>query len=220
MNRTELTSLIEQNLSCISIGDKFSTATKLYKELGIPIDNKSDKKTIRSVVSLYVKWEKTGSLNLNGKTSNEIIVTDIILEPEYIDGRTNNKGGNNSIYSPIIKSALLHHKNYPRFITRNDIFCDIYGFKMYDLHPTEYELENAEINNKDESNDEKQNTKHILQYKDILFNKLREITQDALDGLQKEDTYHIKRFWLFLQLWLPATQQFLFERENYFTSVL
>ena len=33
MNRTELTSLIEQNLSCISIGDKFSTATKLYKAL-------------------------------------------------------------------------------------------------------------------------------------------------------------------------------------------
>ena len=99
MTRPELTTLIEQNLSYISIGDKFSTATKLYKALSIPIDNKSDKKTIRSVVSLYVKWEKTGSLNRNGKPSNEIIVTDIIPEPEYVDGRTNNKGGNNSIYS-------------------------------------------------------------------------------------------------------------------------
>ena len=78
MTRPELTTLIEQNLSYISIGDKFSTATKLYKALSIPIDNKSDKKTIRSVVSLYVKWEKTGSLNRNGKPSNEIIVTDII----------------------------------------------------------------------------------------------------------------------------------------------
>lgn len=176
MNRTELTSLIEQNLSCISIGDKFSTATKLYKALSIPIDNKSDKKTIRSVVSLYVKWEKTGSLNRNGKTSNEIIVTDIIPEPEYVDGRANNKGGNNSIYSDIIKSALLHYEEYPEFITRKDIFCKIYGFNVYEICPTEEELKSNE-----------KNDKHICKYKDILFNKLRDITQTALDGLQKEE---------------------------------
>lgn len=185
MNRTELTSLIEQNLSCISIGDKFSTATKLYKALSIPIDNKSDKKTIRSVVSLYVKWEKTGSLNRNGKTSNEIIVTDIIPEPEYVDGRTNNKGGNNSIYSDIVKSALLHYKEYPEFITRRDIFCKIYGFKAQDILATKDESERVEAND-DEPDSDRTSVKHILQYKGIVFYKLREITQTALDGLQKE----------------------------------
>ena len=185
MTRPELTTLIEQNLSYISIGDKFSTATKLYKALSIPIDNKSDKKTIRSVISLYVKWEKTGSLNRNGKTSNEIIVTDIIPEPEYVDGRTNNKGGNNSIYSDIIKSALLHYKEYPEFITRKDIFCKIFGFKAQDILATEDESESVEAKD-DEPNSDITSVKHILQYKGNIFNKLREITQTALDGLQKE----------------------------------
>ena len=44
-------------------------------------------KTVKAVVSLYVKWEKTGSLNRTGKPSKEIRVIEIIERPEYEDGR-------------------------------------------------------------------------------------------------------------------------------------
>lgn len=166
MARKEITDLVRTNLYKVSVGDRFATETALYKRLGIKIDqngNKAQKKAVK----LFIHWELSGKLNKKKKISKEIIVTDIIENPEIIDRRIKNGGARNLKYLPLIRPVLLSYK-YRSFITYKAIFEELYGFSTKEFRAT--------------SSDRK----HVKQYKNELYNKLKEITNSALRSLQRD----------------------------------
>lgn len=163
MKKEELFPIIEENLANIYLGQTFSTETKLYKALNLPMKKGDGNKTLREAVQLYVKWELSDP---EGR-SRQIVVTSINATTDYVDGRINNGGAHNVKYGPIIKPALLNYQ-YGDFITYKQICTRIYGF-------SEKEIAYSRDTNK-----------RIKKYKDNLYSKLKAITNTALDGLMRE----------------------------------
>lgn len=169
MTREEIEATIKEHLHDINIGAVFSTRTKLYKALGLPIDKQDGNKTFRSVVSMYIKWEPME--NEGEKRSRKIRITEIIENPEYEDGRKNNGGARNIKYAKIIKAALVNYNRYGYFITYFQIFNKIFGLSIYERSKFDIVY---------------RGNKHVKKYLDDLTMKLREITNSALDGLSRE----------------------------------
>ena len=169
MTQKELIPIIKKNLSNISVGQRFSTETKLYKELQIPFEPNSIK-TVKKAVLLFIKWE----ISRPESNSKEIIITQIIESPEYTDNRKGNGGAHNVKYTPIVKPALLHY-NYGEFITYKQIDTDIYGFNPKYIEPNDYEHDK------------------VRQYKDYLYAQLKSITDSSLDSLMKEGLLTYKK---------------------------
>ena len=94
-------------------------------------------------------------------------MTDIIENPEVIDRRIKNGGARNLKYLPLIRPVLLSYK-YRSFITYKAIFEELYCFSTKEFRAT--------------SSDRK----HVKQYKNELYNKLKEITNSALRSLQRD----------------------------------
>lgn len=163
MKKEELFPIIEENLANIYLGQTFSTETKLYKALNLPMKKGDGNKTLREAVLIYVKWE----LSDPEGHSRKIVVTSINATPSYVDGRINNGGAHNVKYGPIIKPALLNYQ-YGDFITYKQICTRIYGFSENDI------AYSSDTN------------KRIKRYKDNLYSKLKAITNTALDGLMRE----------------------------------
>ena len=185
MDVTEILNTIEKNLTLITIGDEFSTQAKLFRTLLPDYDwsKKDGNKTIRKYVNKYVKWESINS------TSKKIKVTEIIEHPEHMDGRINNGGAHNMKYLPLIAPALLSYP-YSKPITYNQIYHFVYGFS-YELIFNPNMIYSDIINklNQDDNVDinvSKCNS-HMQQYMRILHDKLREITNSALNSLQREN---------------------------------
>ena len=164
MKKEELFPIIEENLANIYLGQTFSTETKLYKALNLPMKKGDGNKTLREAVQLYVKWELSDP---EGR-SRQIVVTSINATTDYVDGRINNGGAHNVKYGPIIKPALLNYQ-YGEFITYKQICTRIYGFSENDI-----------IAHSRDTN------RRIKRYKDNLYSKLKAITNTALDGLMRE----------------------------------
>ena len=114
MKREEITIKVEENLCKIRVGDEFPTQRKLFAALDIPDDGNGNK-TVKSIVSSYIKWESLSS------GSKKIRVVEIIENPQYVDGRSNNGGAHNEKYGKIIKPALLSY-TYDEPITFRQIF--------------------------------------------------------------------------------------------------
>lgn len=171
MTRDEITNIVEKNLAKIHVGDKFPTQQKLFTALNIPNDGNGNK-TARSIVSLYVNWERIDN------NSKEIRVIKVIEKPTYIDGRKNNGGAHNEKYGMIIKPTLLT-ASYKTPVTYTYIFENIYGFgKNY-------------FKNRFTSQD-----KHKREYFDFFKNYLKSITKNALNGLQRNNYLNYKEVYM------------------------
>ena len=83
MNRENIIEIVEKNLYRLCVGQTFPTETALYRFLEIPMEKADGNKTVKAVVSLYVKWEKTGSLNRTGNPST-ITCAQVALNPMSI----------------------------------------------------------------------------------------------------------------------------------------
>ena len=168
MRREEILAIAKQNLCKIHVGDRFSTQTKLYNALGIPLEKKDGNKQARDAVSLLIKWELANP----GTNSREIIVTQINENAEVVDRRAGNGGAHNTKYAAIVKPALLNFQTALLgkcdFLTHQQIDTNIYGFDRWDITAR--------------SND----AKHVRYYKNVLYAKLKSITLAALDSLQNE----------------------------------
>ena len=172
MKRDLLETVISENLNKIQVGQVFATQRKLFEELNIPSDGNGDKNTKR-VVKDYVKWELTGAPNKEGKKSKEIRITEIIPNPQYIDGRKDNGGAHNDVFGPILKPALLQY-DYPTYITYSQIYEDVYGFKK------------GFFSNMRKPDFSKNHTKHEIEYRKLCEDYLKARTKTALASLQKE----------------------------------
>lgn len=170
LEREEIVEFIKKNLHKINVGDIFPKQTKLYSALDIPIEKKGGNKTIQAVVSLYIKWE------LSRPPSKEIRITEIDESPEYEDKRKDNGGARNIKYGPIIKPALLQY-NYGEFTTYREIDEKIYGFKKQDVTVSSHFGDNN----------------RRRKYKDELYKCLKDITDSALDGLERENLLEYKK---------------------------
>ena len=161
MKREEITIKVEENLCKIRVGDEFPTQRKLFAALDIPDDGNGNK-TVKSIVSSYIKWESLSS------GSKKIRVVEIIENPQYVDGRSNNGGAHNEKYGKIIKPALLSY-TYDEPITFRQIFENIYGFEDGFFDRTFSSKE-----------------KHKREYFDYFKSYLKSITKSALDSLQNK----------------------------------
>lgn len=178
MNNKELISQIENALHTINVGDTFPTQTSLYRALGLPI-GKDGNKTLKKFVSLYIEWETISDNPKSKRRPKKIRITKINPVPLYCDGRINNGGARNNKYGNIIKPLLLRY-DYPEVITYSTIFSDIYGFssEAFNIH-----LENSIRYEKRES---EKHYRNCQKYKNYVCNYLKQRTNTALDGLQRE----------------------------------
>ena len=181
MSREKIIGAVEKNLHRLGVGQTFSTETALYRFLEIPMEKADGNKTVKAVVSLYVKWEKTGSLNRNGKPSKEIRVLEIIEQPEYEDGRKHNQGGNNEKYLPYFEPWFCRYligvlqeseefKGLPS-ITYRRVAKQFFGLDGEDspLH---------------QSMDAK-HRKHVDEYVRYLYSEMASVTKRALNRLER-----------------------------------
>lgn len=165
MGQAEIAKYIEANLETLQINAVFGTKRKLFTELGIP--KKVDAKQIETVLKGYVSWEKTGRRNKNHQEMNEIRIIDIINDYHYVDGRIENGGAHNNIYTMQLKPLLLHFDYKDNIMTTKAIAEDIYGFQR------------EEFLNYSEDNG-------VAFYTAALENKIADITEDSLKSLKNE----------------------------------
>lgn len=181
MNRENIIGVVEKNLHRLCVGQTFSTETALYRFLEIPMEKADGNKTVKAVVSLYVKWEKTGSLNRNRKPSKEIRVIEIIEQPEYEDGRKHNQGGNNEKYLPYFEpwfcryliGVLQESEDFEGLpsITYRRVAKQFFGLEGEDS-PLHQPMD-------------AKHRKHVDEYVRYLYNEMAAVTKRALNRLER-----------------------------------
>lgn len=199
MDREQVTNLIRENIGKINVGDAFNKEVDLYNELGLEgLYNANTRKTIKRYVERYLSWEKTGTLNDNGRPSNEIVITSIIDNAsEYTpeDGRINNGGAHNVKYGPAFQ-AVLYHYFYPtsksRPYTVNDINYEIYKIEYPDFR-------HVQIDKYEEQYKTSYSLKNLERYYDALADFIYRATKSAFESLEKKGyitytyDYHIEQ---------------------------
>ena len=98
------------NIENISVGDIFSTETKLLTKVGFDKTKSLDsKKSQIKEIQRYISYEKTGKLS-RGKVTNEIIITEIFASAK--EKEDNRNGGNNSsIISDYLHDSICDELN-------------------------------------------------------------------------------------------------------------
>ena len=181
MNRENIIGVVEKNLHRLCVGQTFPTETALYRFLEIPMEKADGDKTVKAVVSLYVKWEKTGSLNRTGKPSKEIRVIEIIEQPEYEDGRKHNQGGNNEKYLPYFEPWFCRY--LIEVLQESEDFKGLPSITYRRVTKRFFGLD-GEDSPLHQSMDAK-HRKHVEEYVRYLNSEMTAVTKRALNRLER-----------------------------------
>lgn len=197
MNRENIIEIVEKNLYRLCVGQTFPTETALYRFLEIPMEKADGNKTVKAVVSLYVKWEKTGSLNRTGKPSKEIRVIEIIERPEYEDGRKHNQGENNEKYLPYFEPWFCQY--LIEVLQKSEDFKGLPSITYRGVAKRFFGLD-GEDSPLHQSMDAK-HRKHVYEYVRYLYSEMTAVTKRALNRLEGNgvlccrDVFKVRVIW-------------------------
>lgn len=170
MTSEERRSTLETNIGVVHVGDKFSSATELYKKLGLDADT-SNAHTKKNAVQKFLTWEVEGG--------HSIVIKDIFATPLPADGRTVNPGGSTGVYQPFIKPLLANYAfDGKTDTTWRQIIRNCYGIDL----PKPTTATGTGV-------------AHKQRYMQELYNRLRDATKTAMRALSKDGVLEYRERW-------------------------
>lgn len=179
------TEAIERNLSNISVGVIYKNKSDLYKVLGLEKPSGGrNAKLLENEIKQYLDFEKFD------ESSRSIIIKEVYpIKRPKIDNRINNGGAHNQKYIQFVTPLIIGEVSWNMNIEKEDSYIT-----YLQIYENAYQIPKCICEIINPVNDKIYDfSKAEQRYMNILNNKLYEITNAALESLQREGIISYKK---------------------------